>query len=141
MIIRAEAVAKGRPRVTKSGHTFTPERTKEWEERVAWEYRKAIAEGRAESFGASEPVRAFLGFFYQVPKSYSTKRRKACQDGSEAFTKHPDLDNLAKAILDALNGIAYEDDRQVVDLHCVKGYSDAEPYVCIIIERKKNEIN
>lgn len=137
MIIRADAVPKGRPRVTRSGHTFTPERTKEWEDRVAWEYKKAIAEGRAKSFDATEPVRAFLGFYFKIPTSYTQKRRKACQDGSDAFIKHPDIDNLAKAILDALNGIAYEDDRQVVDLHCVKGYSDSDSYVCIIIERKE----
>lgn len=137
MIIWAEAITKGRPRVTRTGRAYTPERTKEWEEFVAWEYKKAQAEGRANPLIESEPVRAFLGFFYQVPKSYSAKRRIACQNGSEAFTKHPDLDNLAKAILDALNGIAYKDDRQVVDLQCVKGYSDTESYVCIIIERSK----
>ena len=44
-----------------------------------------------------------------------------------------DLDNLSKAILDSLNGIAYLDDKQVVDLHIVKSMSK-EPGVVIEIE-------
>ena len=47
-------------------------------------------------------------------------------------TKKPDTDNIAKAILDALNGVAYYDDAQVVELHVVKKYSD-EPRAEVMI--------
>ena len=40
-----------------------------------------------------------------------------------ACMKNKDLDNIAKTILDALNGIAYADDKQVVELHCEKYWS------------------
>lgn len=38
--------------------------------------------------------------------------------------KKPDIDNIAKVILDALNGIAYRDDTQVVSLSCQKQYAE-----------------
>jgi Holliday junction resolvase RusA-like endonuclease len=43
--------------------------------------------------------------------------------GSERPTKKPDLDNLAKSVLDALNGVIYQDDSQIVSLHMTKVYS------------------
>lgn len=45
-----------------------------------------------------------------------------------------DLDNLSKAVLDALNGIAWVDDTQVVDLHIVKAITRESPGVWIEIE-------
>jgi Holliday junction resolvase RusA-like endonuclease len=40
------------------------------------------------------------------------------------YDKKPDVDNIAKSILDALNGAAYDDDKQVVALMIHKEYSD-----------------
>lgn len=45
-----------------------------------------------------------------------------------------DLDNLSKAVLDALNGIAWVDDTQIVDLHIVKAITKESPGVWIEIE-------
>ena len=45
----------------------------------------------------------------------------------------PDTDNIAKSILDSLNGIAYKDDKQVVELIVYKFYNDV-PYVNVTIE-------
>ena len=49
--------------------------------------------------------------------------------------KRPDADNIAKIVLDALNGIAYKDDSQIVDLSVPKRYSD-KPRVEIFIEQR-----
>lgn len=49
-----------------------------------------------------------------------------------------DADNLAKAILDACNGILWIDDAQVVDLHITKNLA-ASPYVELSVEENKNE--
>ncbi len=38
--------------------------------------------------------------------------------------KKPDIDNVVKAVLDALNGVAYRDDTQVIELHVRKSYSE-----------------
>ena len=50
-------------------------------------------------------------------------------------TKKPDADNIAKVICDALNGVAYGDDTQVVNLNVKKRYTDEEPKVIVHIEQ------
>jgi Holliday junction resolvase RusA-like endonuclease len=74
---------------------------------------------------------------FEIPKSTSKKRAELMRAGEIRPTKggrgNPDLDNIAKAICDALNGIAYHDDAQVVDLKVVKYYSDT-PCVTVTVE-------
>ena len=88
--------------------------------------------------GSSEPletpVAAYIYINYAVPPSYTKKRREACLNGSERpiGSNHGDIDNVAKQILDACNGIVYKDDRQVVSLHVTKRYDTiASVHVCI----------
>jgi Holliday junction resolvase RusA-like endonuclease len=44
----------------------------------------------------------------------------------------PDVDNLAKSVLDAINGVAYKDDNQIVDLVARKVYADI-PFVKVFV--------
>lgn len=86
---------KRRPRVTMRGRkaiVYTPRESREYEQRVAWEAKAAGA----------RPVDGPVG----VRIICVTSRRN-----------RPDLDNAAKSILDGLNGVAYADDSQVVELH------------------------
>lgn len=124
-------VAKGRPKFRSLGKfvsTYTPKKTKEYEEIVAFKARQAMGETEP----LETPIRAFLHFYLPVPASYSKKRTQACLDGSEKHIKKPDLDNMAKSVLDAMNGICYLDDGQIVDLHIHKKYG-AEPCVQIVL--------
>lgn len=41
-------------------------------------------------------------------------------------TQRPDIDNLCKGVLDALNGVAFIDDAQIIKLCCEKNFSDVE---------------
>lgn len=52
------------------------------------------------------------------------KRIYAIKNGQELPCKKPDIDNVIKIILDALNGIAYKDDCQVVEVIAVKKYTE-----------------
>ena len=52
------------------------------------------------------------------------KNRKLIEEGKLHPTKKPDLDNVAKIVLDSLNGIAYSDDSQIVKLNVEKHYSE-----------------
>ena len=65
----------------------------------------------------------FWAFFY-IPKRKSKKFKEAALEAKERPTKKPDADNIVKAILDALNGLVYKDDSCIVELSCVKYYSD-----------------
>jgi Holliday junction resolvase RusA-like endonuclease len=58
---------------------------------------------------------------FAIPKSYSEKRKKAL-DG-QMRPKKPDVDNIAKFYLDALNETLYDDDAQIVSLNVIKRYS------------------
>ena len=69
-------------------------------------------------------IKALIIAYYKIPKSYSKKRVQAIRDGLEKPTKKPDADNIAKIILDSLNGIAYKDDSQIVELRVIKRYTE-----------------
>ena len=123
--VYAKAVGKARPRVTTRGgyaHAYTPAKTREFENLVGWSAKRAMCQRL--------PVASGRALFVQItvslvpPLSWSKKRR------SEAFgafcSKKPDTDNVAKAILDAMNGIVYEDDAQVVGLIVQKFYAEKD---------------
>lgn len=86
-------------------------------------------------------IEAEIKAYYAIPKSMTKKNRQLIEEGKLHPTKKPDLDNVAKIILDALNGIAYKDDSQVVRLHIEKEYADDDkPRVEVILrelEEKK----
>ena len=54
--------------------------------------------------------------------------------------KKPDCDNIAKIILDSLNGIAYADDKQIISLSVEKYYGDT-PKVCLILQEDSGNEN
>lgn len=64
-------------------------------------------------------------FYMQTPKSVSNIKKNAVNLRNEVIrvTKKPDIDNLLKAILDGLNGIAFDDDNQITDVTMKKRYS------------------
>ena len=119
--VPGDPVPKGRPRFARRGtfvQTYTDSKTLEYETLVGFKARQAI--------GASEPLKGHLTVFlylrYAVPTSYSKKRTEACLNGLE-YPKRVDLDNCYKSITDAMNGIVYADDSQIVEAHIMKCYS------------------
>lgn len=62
--------------------------------------------------------------FFEIPKSVSKKKKEQMLNNEIYPTTKPDTDNIAKSILDSLNGIAYLDDKQVVDLRVRKQYAE-----------------
>ena len=69
------------------------------------------------------PLAVYLYFRLPIPRSHSKKRQEACLNGSERPIKKPDIDNLAKSVLDGLNGVVWHDDSQIVSLHLTKVYA------------------
>lgn len=102
--VDGEPVSKSRARFTKRGsktYAYTPERTKAGEERVAWAFRQAHRGPPATDAEVAYRVEAH---FYN-----GTRQRR-------------DIDNMAKLILDGLNGVAWVDDSQVIELEARKSY-------------------
>lgn len=120
IVLAGKPMAKERVRVTRQGHAFTPQRTVNYEARLAWAAQKAMG-GRPPLEG---PLRVVMDVLLPIPKSRSKKWKAAALAGAERPVKKPDGDNFAK-MLDSLNLIAWVDDSQIVDLHVRKFYSDA----------------
>jgi Holliday junction resolvase RusA-like endonuclease len=120
--VEGNPIPKSRPRFARRGQfvqTYTDAKTIDYETHVAMKARQAI--------GASEPLQGALTVFlylrYGVPASYSKKRKEACLRGVE-YPKRIDLDNVYKSITDAMNGIVYTDDSQIVEAHITKVYAE-----------------
>lgn len=116
--IDGEPVAKGRPRFTRQGRTYTPLKTKQYEDKV----RIAAKEAMGSSDPLETPVSVFIYVTLPVPVSYSKKRTEACLNGSERPTKKPDIDNQIKSVLDGMNEVVFKDDCQIVAIHAKKVY-------------------
>lgn len=124
-IVYGEPVGKGRPKFTTiSGFTktYTPEKTVSFENLVKLSYQEAF--GNEKPFDKDEQLEVRITAFFQIPKSASKKKAAQMLSGFIKPTKRPDLDNVAKAVLDALNKIAFYDDSQIIALSMSKFYSD-----------------
>jgi Holliday junction resolvase RusA-like endonuclease len=126
-------VAKGRPRFAKRGkfvQTYTPQKTKDYEE--------LVKESALRAMGSNElletPIKVFIHIRMPIPTSFSKKKHQDCLDQLIRPTKKPDWDNIAKAVTDALNGIVYVDDCQIVDAHVTKRYSEYAGVDVIVME-------
>jgi Holliday junction resolvase RusA-like endonuclease len=78
-------------------------------------------------------VGIYIKACFSIPKSTSKKKHKLMLENIIRPTKKPDADNIAKIVCDALNGIAFLDDKQIVDARITKWYSDT-PRIEIIIQ-------
>ena len=115
------AVPKQRPRIS-GRRAYTPKRTKDYEGRVLTAFRSSYS-GFYPAFGKDVPVRICISVIQEIPKSWSKKKRAQAEIGEIVpLSRNGDVDNIAKSILDALNGFAYEDDCQVTTLIITKQY-------------------
>jgi Holliday junction resolvase RusA-like endonuclease len=131
--VLGEPSGKGRPRFSRQGpyvRTYTPEKTVNYENLVKLEYERQCG---AIKFQADTPVDMRITAYYSVPKSASKKKRQAMLDHKIRPIKKPDSSNVVKAIEDALNGVAYHDDTQIVDSQVRRFYGET-PRVVVIIQ-------
>lgn len=100
---------QGRPRFTRKGRAYETKEDREFKEAIAATYEKNCSRW----FGTAE-LHVLIKITRALPKS------KPKRIVSEPDTLKPDADNIAKAVLDALNGVAYVDDAQVTSLGIIK---------------------
>lgn len=116
--IPGELRGKARPRVTRNG-TFTPKATLSAENWV-----RACALDAGVIAPLAGPLELSLTVERAVPASWSKKKRAQALVGEIGATGKPDLDNIVKLIGDALNGIAWGDDSQIVRLSVFRCYGE-----------------
>lgn len=140
--IPGEPTGKGRPRyanIRGMVRTYTPKKTRDYERHVQQCFRRTLGIRTPLEGPVSVEIRAA----FAVPESLSAVRKRRCWGGALRPTKKPDIDNIAKIILDALNGIAYTDDSNVVDLYTKKVYvsePDETPYVRVSIRQIEGSV-
>ena len=118
IVVEGTIRGKQRPQFKKkTGKAFTPNQTINYEN---WIKQCYIEQSNKLLQGA---IRARIEIYYSVPKSYSKRKIEAIKDGTDYPMKKPDCDNVAKIVLDSLNKIAYDDDKQVVELTVLKRWT------------------
>lgn len=125
--VKGQPKGKGRPRFTKNGHVYTPESTRIYEEEIKLRYKEKFKD---EMLDGNIAVEVFIN---KKPASYLGIKKYNKLLGKYCNIK-PDTDDVVKAVLDALNGIAYADDKNVVELYAVKKYSTESSVVVRLYE-------
>ena len=132
-VIYGEPRGKGRPRFTRCGQPYTDQRTRGYEDEV----RRAYKGARGPMFQG--PVEVEIYAFHAVPKSWNKAARTIALANQAAPMRKPDADNIAKIVLDALNGLAWRDDTQVAKLTIAKLYSGEPRCEVFVREREVND--
>lgn len=134
IVVEGKIKGKARPRFsTKTGRAFTPGDTISYENWIKCCYKEQ--DGRY----LETPIEATVFAYYKIPKSYSKKRIQSILEGREYPTKKPDADNIAKIVLDSLNGIAFKDDSQVIKLTVIKRWTEEMERVEFRLDEVKYE--
>lgn len=128
IIIQGKVQAKQRPRLGRYSR-YTPEQTKNYENWVKLSFINQYPDFKP----YENALKVIISVFFEIPKSASKKKREQMLIGKIRPTIRPDLDNIAKSVLDALNGLAYLDDKQIVLLKVEKFY-DVSPRVELMVE-------
>ncbi len=135
--VDGEPQGKARPRFSTAGgrvRAITPKQTVNYENRVKSAYKKSYGSLR---FDDDVSLNVFITAYFRIPQSKSNSKKEQMRANTVRPTKKPDCDNIAKAVLDALNQLAYKDDAQVSELTVLKRYSD-NPRVEVIIQNSEN---
>ena len=113
--------------MTRTGHAYTPEKTRTYEDKIAFFGHHAM--------GGKPPLEGYLTIqveaVFPVPESWSQKKKKMALDG-KLFPGRPDIDNILKAI-DGLNGILWKDDAQIILAVVSKRYGNV-PHLAIDVD-------
>lgn len=132
--VDGDVVGKGRPRFarTRSGGvaTRTPEKTKTYEGKLAYAAQQAMRNAPL----IDSPVEMLISVTVAVTASWPAWKREAALSGDVRPTSKPDGDNVAKIVMDALNGVVYGDDTQVVSLTFSKVYGERPGLSCVVSE-------
>lgn len=140
--IPGEPCAQGRPRFsTLGGYVKAIDPAKSRNQKAFIKYLATTAAKQQGWVYTYLPIHVEIIAYMGIPKSKSKKWRTAAICGRERPTKKPDVDNLFKLVTDALSGILYNDDKQIVSCRVQKWYSEEPRTEVKITEVIDNEIN
>ena len=121
--VLGDIIGKERPRVnTYTLRVYTPNKTKDYETLIQQYFKikypsSQVLEGRIE---------INITAYFKIPNNTSKKREEQMIENNLSPTKKPDVDNIAKVVLDALNKVVFKDDNQVSKIFVEKKYDTEE---------------
>ena len=110
---------------------YSPKDTKAYEQRIAWLAQQALGEDRA-SWCKEGAFVVDIKIYKTVPVSRPKIYAQMALAGKIRPIARPDIDNTMKAILDAVKGILWRDDTQVVGLHTDRYYAETERIIVTV---------
>lgn len=122
-IVDGQPQRKRRPRFRRIGNyvqTYTPKETHDYEKHIVDCYLEQVGQVMLEDV----PIKVNITAYFQVPKAFSKRKRQEAITHIIKPHNRLDVDNIAKVVLDALNGVAYSDDHYITDLTIRKRYAE-----------------
>lgn len=129
--VYGEPVAQGRPKFSTAGgfvKAYDPSKSRSYKD-----YVRLAATEHAPSKPMEGPIGMVLTVYRSTPKSFSKRRAALAEEGKLTPTTKPDVDNYLKGVKDALKGVIWRDDSQVVEVYARKRYS-AKPRIEVKIK-------
>ncbi len=121
--IPGEITGKGRPRInTYTGQAYTPTKTKDYELLVQQYFK--VKYPHYETLEGRIFVKIIA--YFKIRKNVTKGQIQSMLNGNISPTKKPDIDNIIKIILDAMNKMAFKDDNQITKIEVEKVYAEEE---------------
>lgn len=118
-----DIVGKERPRVNSyTGIVYTPNRTKDYEMLIKQYFKIKYPNHKELEGRLSVDIVAYM----RIPKNTSKKKTEEMLSGNISPTRKPDIDNIAKSVLDAMNKFVFKDDNQISQMKIEKRYGEIE---------------
>ena len=130
-VVLGEPVAQGRPRFSRQGgfvKAYDPAKSRDYKQ-----YVRLVAAEDAPEVPVTGAVQLSLRIYRAIPKSMSKRKREAAIAGRLRPTTKPDVSNILKGVEDALKGLWYVDDSQIVGYGALGKWYDDKPRIEIVM--------
>jgi Holliday junction resolvase RusA-like endonuclease len=130
-VILGEPVAQGRPRFSRQGgfvKAYDPAKSRDYKS-----YVRMIAAQHAPIIPVEGAIEFSLRIFRAIPKGMPKYKREAAKDGRLRPVTKPDVSNVLKGVEDALKGVWYKDDSQIVGYGVLGKWYDERPRIEIMM--------
>ena len=130
-VVLGEPVAQGRPRFSRQGgfvKAYDPAKSRDYKQ-----YVRLVASKDAPEAPVTGAVLLSLKIYRAIPKSMSKCKREAAIAGRLRPTTKPDVSNILKGVEDALKGLWYADDSQIVGYGALGKWYDDKPRIEIVM--------
>lgn len=130
-VVLGDPVAQGRPRFSRQGEfvkAYDPAKSRDYKS-----YVRLIAAQNAPDSPVEGAIEFSLRIYRAIPKGMPKYKREAAKAGTLRPVTKPDVSNVLKGVEDALKGVWYKDDSQIVGFGVLGKWYDERPRIEIMM--------